>query len=117
MEQNIVWYVPASAHKILMEIKNTCPECLIMPDPGEEQNIENVSVAYQPKVIASDMGQLSKSFVEKAHSFHAMVFVDDDEDDPEKWEKEWQRIINWGTDGIQTDQPEVLIEHIKSRKK
>ena len=116
MEQHIVWYVSASAHKILMEIKTVCPECLIMPDPGKEQNVEKVSVAYQPRVIASDMGHLSKSFVEKAHRFHAMVFVDDDEDDPKKWEDEWQKIINWGTDGIQTDQPEVLIGFLKSWK-
>lgn len=115
MEVHIVWYVSAAAHKTLMEIKYNCPKCLIMPDPGREQNIEKVSVAYQPKVIASDMGNLSKSFVEKAHNAKAMVFTDDNEDDPTKWEKEWKMIIDWGTDGIQTNQPEALIRYIKSR--
>lgn len=112
MEQSIVWYIPAFFHKTLMEIKQNCPTCLVMPDPGAEQNIEKVVVAYQPKVIASDMEHLSKSFVEKTHKNHAMIFVDDDENDPEKWEK----IIGWETDGIQTDQPEALLNYIKSMK-
>lgn len=116
MEEHIVWYVSAAAHKILTEIKHVCPECLIMPDPGNERNIEKVTAAYQPKVIASDMGELSKSFVEKAHSYQAMVFVDDSEDDPKKWEEEWRQIIDWGTDGIQTDQPELLINYLKRRE-
>ncbi len=115
MEQKIVWYIPASFNRTIMDLKVNCPKCLVMPDPGDEKNIEKVVVAYQPKVIASDMGNLSKSFVEKAHLKNAMVFVDDDEDDPEKWEKEWETIIDWGTDGIQTNQPEALIQYIRSR--
>lgn len=115
MEEHIVWYVSAAAHKTLMEIKHNCPSCLIMPDPGREQNIEKVSVGYEPKVIATDMGNLSKSFVEKVHKVNALVFTDDDEDDPTKWEQEWKTIIDWETDGIQTNQPEALIRYIRSR--
>ena len=117
MEKDIVWYISASFHKAIMEVKVNCPDCLVMPDPGAESNIEKVVSAYQPQVIASDMGHLSKSFVEKAHELHAMVFVDDDEDDPAKWEEEWQKIITWETDGIQTNQPELLIQYLKSNSK
>jgi glycerophosphoryl diester phosphodiesterase len=115
MEEQIVWYVSAAAHKTLMEIKQNCPTCLIMPDPGREQNIEKVAVAYQPKVMATDMSQLSKSFVEKAHLKNAMVFVDDSENDLGKLEMEWEKIINWKTDAIQTDQPEALIRYLRQR--
>jgi glycerophosphoryl diester phosphodiesterase len=42
--------------------------------------------------------------------------VDDNEDDPAKWALEWKKIIDWGTDGIQTDQPEALIEYLKRKQ-
>jgi len=116
MEHRIVWYIPASHHKSLMEIKQLCRKCLIMPNPGPTKNIERVAVAYQPKVIATDMGELSKSFVQIAHENEAMVFVDDHEDDPKKWEAEWRKIIDWGTDGIQTDHPEELIRYLRKDK-
>ena len=115
MEANVVWYISAFFNKTLMEIKTNCPKCLVMPDVGDEQNIEKVAVAYQPKVIASDMDHLSKSFVKKAHEKNAMVFVDDSENNLDKLEKEWKKIIDWGTNGIQTDQPEALIRFISSR--
>lgn len=113
MEQNIVWYVPASRHKTLMDIKQHCPSCLIMPDPGPERNIETVMTAYQPKVLASDMGQLSDLYVKKAHEHHAMVFVDDDAETVQ----EWQQIVGWGTEGIQTNRPEALIRFLKTTEK
>jgi glycerophosphoryl diester phosphodiesterase len=116
MEYEIVWYVPALYHKTIMEIKHLCPECVIMPDPGPEKNIEKVTTAYQPKVIASDMDHLSRSFVALAHERQSMVFVDDNEDDPAKWALEWKKIIDWGTDGIQTDQPEALIKYLKRKQ-
>jgi glycerophosphoryl diester phosphodiesterase len=116
MERHIVWYVHASFHKALMEIKQFCESCLIMPDPGAVDNIERVVAAYQPRIIATDMGQLSGKFVTAVHEKQAMVFVDDSEDDPKKREAEWQRMIDWGTDGIQTDHPEELIGFLKGNK-
>jgi glycerophosphoryl diester phosphodiesterase len=116
MQHDIVWYVPAFYHKKIMEIKQYCPECLVMPDPGPAKHIEKVAVAYEPQVIASDMDHLSDRFVDLAHKNQCMVFVDDNEDDPAKWELEWKKIIDWGTDGIQTDQPEALIKYLKSNQ-
>ena len=117
MERQIVWYIPASYHKTIMEIMQTCPECMVMPDPGSEQNIEQVVTAYRPKVIATDMGHLSETYTEKAHKNMIMVFVDDNEDDPAKKRIEWDKIMNWETDGIQTDQPEELIEYVKEKNR
>ena len=51
---------------------------------------------------------------EQAHKNHIKVFVDDDEDNPNKWQQEWQTLIDMSVDGIQTDQPEALISFIKS---
>jgi len=116
MEEHIVWYIPASYHKALMEVKQLCETCLVMPDPGAADNIERVTVAYQPKVLATDMGELSEKFVKKSHESQAMVFVDDSEDEPKKREGEWEKILNWKTDGIQTDYPEELIRFLEERK-
>jgi hypothetical protein len=37
-------------------------------------------------------------------------------DEKEGTETEWQKILDWKTDGIQTDRPEELIKFLKSRK-
>jgi glycerophosphoryl diester phosphodiesterase len=58
------------------------------------------------------MGQLNENFVKTAHSNHAKVFVDEDKGTP----AEWEQIIQWGTDGIQTDDPAALIKFLKGRK-
>ena len=113
MEATIVWYMD---HNSLMDIKTNCPECLIMPDPGSKKNIKSLMKVYAPKYIASDMGHISKSFVKQLHAKKIKVFVDDDEDDPEKWQQEWQKLLKHGVDGIQTDQPEALIKFLSSKE-
>ncbi len=59
------------------------------------------------------MNQFSKDYLDDAHNYGAKVFVDEDEGN----EKEWEMILNWGTDGIQTDDPEKLINYIKNRER
>ena len=108
--------IPTSYHKTIMEVKRNCPECLVMPDPGAEQNIEKVVAAYQPKIIATDMDHLSRSFVDKSHAYGIMVFTDDDEDDPSQWVQEWEEMITLGTDAIQTDQPQELIKYLQTKQ-
>ena len=116
MAATIVWYVSAKDHSSLIDIKTNCPECLIMPDPGSKKNIKSVMKAYAPKYMASDMGHISKSFVRQIQVHKVKVFVDDDEDEPEKWEQEWQKLLKLGVDGIQTDQPEALIKFLSSKE-
>lgn len=109
MENDIIWYLPAS---YFLEKDNICElfgRSYIMPDPGEETNLDMVLQKLQPRVIATDMGVLSKSFVEKCHRENVKVFVDEKQGTP----KEWKKIIDWETDGIQTDNPEKLKDFIK----
>ncbi len=112
MERDIIWYIPASQVEVIKELQRLCYKCIAMPDPGPEKNIEQVENLFHPRVLASDMGQLTESFVKTAHATKAKVFVDDKKETPEEWEK----IISWGTDGIQTDNPQGLIEFLKNRK-
>lgn len=116
MEKAIVWYLSASAHNKLMAIKTNCPECLIMPDPGNKRNIKKVFKGYAPKYMASDMDNISRSFVKQLHAKEVRVFVDDNGSDPKKWHQEWQKLLDLGVDGIQTDQPQALIEFILRTK-
>ena len=112
MERDVIWYIPASRMKYILQVKEYCPECIPMPDPGEEKNIPKVVKKASPLVLATDMGKLSESFVKTAHEHRSMVFVDD----KKRTREEWERILNWNTDGIQTDEPAKLIELLKNRK-
>ncbi len=112
MENQVVWYISGFLHKTIMEVKQECPVCLVMPDPGDLANIERVAVAYNPSVIATDMEHLSPEFVQKAHERRMLVFTDDNEGNPE----EWERMIAMGTDGIQTDHPTDLLEYLTKGK-
>jgi glycerophosphoryl diester phosphodiesterase len=112
MERDILWYIPSSRFKEISELASNCPECILMPDPGKEDSVIKVIEKLDAKVLATDMGELSNSFVYKAHSLNAAVIVDEDKGT----EAEWTKIIEWHTDGIQTDNPEKLISFLKSRK-
>jgi len=108
MQRQIIWYIPASYRKAIRQLKRYCSECLVMPDPGPGRNVLNVIKNTNPKVLATDMGHLNARFVEQAHENGVKVFVDDDSGSQE----EWRQILDWGTDGIQTDNPRDLIDFI-----
>lgn len=109
MERDSVWYIPARFMGAIKELTRICPECLPMPDPGPEENIPKVVEQSRPRVLATDMGELSESFVTTTHKHGAMVFVDEREGTV----KEWKKILSWRADGIQTDHPEALIGFLK----
>ncbi len=111
MERDIVWYIPAIFMKEIKKVKKSCPKCVIMPDPGKEKNIKKVIEETQPKVLATDMGELSASYVKIAHQYGVKIFTDDKKATPQ----EWEQILKWGTDGIQTDQAKKLIERLNKK--
>ncbi len=112
MEQDIVWYIPVNYAEEIKLLQKLSPKSIPMPDPGSEKNIEQACQAFHPQVMASDMGQLNASFVQKAHQNGARVFVDENKGTVE----EWSQILEWGTDGIQTDNPEALLKYLKGLK-
>lgn len=112
MEQSVVWCIPSSRMHAILKVKELCPDCIPMPDPGDEKNVINTIEKAQPVVIAPVMSDFSETYVPKAHARGVKVFVDEDKGG----EKEWEWILQQGTDGIQTDNPEALIEYIKTRK-
>ncbi|NIA30886.1 MAG: hypothetical protein GWP06_13350 [Actinobacteria bacterium] len=107
MENDVIWY--AYSDSDFIDIKKICPECIIMPDPGPEKNLSGLIEKFHPDVIASTWEYLSASFVKTCHKANAIVIVDDD------GPKTWDDILKWGTDGIQTNEPEKLIARLEKR--
>lgn len=104
MEPNCVWYGGPDALKL---VRDTSPLCRLMPDPGPAALLPQILDRWQPKVVASVQKFCSEDFVQKCHAAGAIVFVDDKSPD------DWDRFLSWKVDGIQTDQPEKLIEQLK----
>lgn len=112
MEKDIIWYIPANYLLNLEGVGNLFGNSFPMPDPRSEENLENVLNTLKPCVVATDMGTLSEQFVQKAHEHGVLIFVDENKGTV----AEWEQIIRWGTDGIQTDNPEKLIEYLQHKK-
>jgi len=113
MEKDVIWYIPASDTKNINELRLICPECLPMPDPGAKNNIKAVREKFSSCVLATDLKQLDGEFVKIAHENNIKVISDD----KEAKKDEWTKMIEWKTDGIQTDKPEKLISYLKSAGK
>jgi len=108
MEHDVIWYIgPVQIH----QLRNVCPECVEMPDPGVEMLLPALLCSVKPRVVAGTWKNYSKTFVEKCHAAGAIVIVDDSGPDC------WKQAIEWGTDGIQTDEPEELITLLDDRAK
>jgi len=113
MERDIIWYIPASYMEAIKEVKKYCSKCIPMPDPGPKENIEKVVAEVHPLVIATDMGELSKDYIKIAKKLNVKVITDDKKGNLE----EWKKILKMGADGIQTDDPEKLIQFLKDRNR
>ena len=113
MERDIIWYIPASRMEEIKKLRAICPDCIPWPDPGAESNIPIVMNQVKVIGLATDMENLSLDFIKTAHRFTAKVFSDENSGSKE----EWEQILRWGTDGIQTDHPEELIAFLKWRNK
>jgi glycerophosphoryl diester phosphodiesterase len=116
MERDVFWCISASGPEgieKLMEVKRLCYKCVPMPDPGEEKNIGPVIELVHPRVLALVMNDFSEAYVKTAHAENVKVFVDE----KRGTEKEWAQILDWGTNGIQTNDPESLIRFLKERNK
>ena len=104
MEHDVLWYIGGGQ---VPQLHKLCPECVEMPDPGVEKLLPPLLESAKPRVVAAVWRYFSKTFVAKCHAAGAIVIVD--EDDPGCWKD----AVAWGTDGIQTDHPEALIQFLK----
>lgn len=108
MEREVLWYASPA---VLMKLRQVCPECVPMPDPGPEMLLPTLLKKIKPQVVATVSDHFTKSFADRCHEAGAVVLMD--EGDPSGWEAAIQN----GVDGIQTDHPADLIKFLESRKK
>ena len=108
MTGQVLWYADFDE---LERVAEMCPECILMPDPGPEENLPKVIERFQPSVIAAVWCYYSWSFAAKCHQAGAIVIVD--ESAPTCWED----ALEWESDGIQTDHPAQLIAFLKLQKR
>lgn len=106
MARHVFWYADFNE---LERVAELCPDCILMPDPGPEENLPNVLERFEPSVVASVWRYYSRSFAEKCHRAGAIVIVD------ESGPACWKQALAWNTDGIQTNWPAHLISLLKSR--
>jgi len=106
MERQVIWYAGPAQQK---QVAKECPECNPMPDPGPESFLGLILKNHKPKIVASSWDNYSEKFAQACHAAGAIVIVD--EDKPE----DWDQLVAWGTDGIQTDHPAKLIDYLKAR--
>ncbi len=106
MERDAVWYVGGSE---ITDLKKCCPECLPMPEPDTEKELQRMLDTLNLPVIASSFKSLTPAFVETCHKNHAAVIVDD------LGPASWLPMLEWKVDGIQTDSPAELIKQLKER--
>lgn len=108
MARHVLWYADFDE---LQRVAQLCPECILMPDPGPEENLPKIIERFKPLVIATVWLYYSRSFVAKCHRAGAIVIVD--ESNPSCW----RDALAWNTDGIQSDLPAQLISLLEHRKR
>jgi len=106
MAGQVLWYADLDK---LQRVARLCPECILMPDPGPQENLPKTIERFRPSVIAAVWRYYSPDFAEKCHRAGAIVIVDESGPDC------WQDALTWGSDGIQTDHPAELIALIELR--
>ena len=107
MEHQVIWY---SMPQQIKRLREQCPECIEMPEGGDTKYLPGLLKDVQPRVVAATWDNYSKEYVETIHAAGAKVIVDESDSSC------WQQALDWKSDGIQTDDPEGLIEFLKARK-
>ena len=107
MARHVLWYADFDELESVAEL---CPDCILMPDPGPEENLPEVIERFEPLVVASVWRYYSQSFAEKCHQAGAIVIVD------ESGPACWRDALEWNADGIQSDYPAQLISLLERKK-
>lgn len=106
MQRQVVWCIDPDQ---VAALRSACPDCIPMPDPKSEESLPQMLQRTKPSIVAPVWSDFSSTFAAKCHAAGSMAFVDE----RESGEANWQQALNWGADGIQTDDPQRLIEFLR----
>lgn len=107
MVRDTVWYLSPARVPVLRE---ACPECIAMPDPGDERHFPKVMERYNPRMLAPVWSDFSPTYASRTDSSRVTIFVDESD------EGSWGPAIAWGAHGIQTDDPAGLVAYLERNK-
>lgn len=96
---------------LLYEVHKILPALRLMPE-AQNADVSRFLLRSMPiSVLAFDNNDFQKSVIQVAKEAHAQIFVDrlDEADTPEFW----QKAIDEGADGIQTNRPEALAAYLR----
>ena len=108
MRRQVVWCISPNDVDAL---RAACPNCIPMPDPESEETLPRMLERTKPAIVAPVWSDFSATFAATCHDVGAMVFVDE----RESTQANWQQALDWGADGIQTDDPAKLIAYLRER--
>ncbi len=108
MQKQVVWCVNPGQ---VAGIRRACPHCIPMPDPEPQKSLAEMLQTTTPAVVAPVWSDFTATFSTTCHDAGAIVFVDEQRSEVANW----KQALEWGADGIQTDDPEGLIRYLKER--
>jgi glycerophosphoryl diester phosphodiesterase len=109
MQRQVVWCISPDQ---VAALRQTCSECIPMPDPESEETLPAMLKQTRPRIVAPVWSVFSSTFAAKCHEAGAHVFVDEHK----SGKACWRLALDWGADGIQTDTPAELIEFLIGRE-
>ncbi|MFC2123376.1 glycerophosphodiester phosphodiesterase [Bacteroidota bacterium] len=111
MKSYSIWYSPTIRFRTFYKLKRHCPECIPMPDPVYTLLLPFTLAIMKPRIIATAWDSFSPDFAKSCQDAGALTIMDESNPSSE----EWQKAIDWGVNGIQTDNPTGLIEFLKNK--
>ncbi len=108
MVNSVIWCL--ADYEEMSELNKTCPECILMPDPGDLDEFAKILSEFRPIVVAPVWRELSKELINMSHEAGALVIVDEQD------KESWTQALEWGVNGIQTDHPGELIKYLTTNK-
>ncbi len=99
----------------LAEMIRINPAVKIMPEVDSEEDLARVKASLKPQIVAMSWEGFSEALVAKIHQAGAKVFLDilGNGDNPDGV----RRTIAAGVDGIQTDDPDIVLATISRLEK
>jgi glycerophosphoryl diester phosphodiesterase len=109
MVSDVLWCL--GGYNQMRILDKVCPDCILMPDPGDLNEFAKILAEFKPIVVAPVWSDLSKELIKMSHNAGALVIVD------EKDIESWVPALEWGVDGIQTDHPGDLVKYLGGKNK
>ena len=109
MTEHVVTYSGQMSH----EIMKLDPRIRVMPEARNVEFARQLVEVLHPKVLAFDADDFKPDVIAVAKKANAQIYVDrlGAADTPAAWEK----AVEWGAAGIQTDHPEELTQYLREK--